>query len=105
MPGAPGGVGGVRGRDVRTTEAPNVSAMPFGSMIMITEPSPRMVLPEKAEMWRSLVAIGFTTISSVWNTPSTTMPNDSIADLRHDDEAAFGFVRRDRSPSRSSLRR
>ena len=25
-------------------------------------------------MWRSLVDIGFTTISSVWNTPSTTMP-------------------------------
>ena len=25
-------------------------------------------------MWRSLVDIGLTTISSVWNTPSTTMP-------------------------------
>jgi hypothetical protein len=25
-------------------------------------------------MWRSFVDIGFTTISSVWNTPSTTMP-------------------------------
>ncbi len=56
-------------------EPPTASATPFGSRIMITEPSPRMVLPEKAEMWRSLVAIGFTTISSVWNTPSTTMPN------------------------------
>ena len=43
-------------------------------MIMITEPSPRMVLPENMVMWRSLVDIGLTTISSVWNTPSTTMP-------------------------------
>ena len=41
---------------------------------MITEPSPRMVLPENIAMWRSLLDIGFTTISSVWNTPSTTMP-------------------------------
>ena len=41
---------------------------------MITEPSPRMVLPENMPMWRSLVAIGFTTISSVWNTLSTTTP-------------------------------
>ena len=41
---------------------------------MITEPSPRMVLPENMPMWRSMVAIGFTTISSVWNTLSTTMP-------------------------------
>ena len=55
--------------------ARRVCAMPFGSMIMITEPSPRMVLPENIAMWRSLVDIGFTTISSVWNTPSTTMPN------------------------------
>jgi len=43
-------------------------------MIMITAPSPRMVLPENMSMWRSLVDIGLTTISSVWNTPSTTMP-------------------------------
>ena len=42
---------------------------------MITEPSPRMVLPENMPMWRSLAAIGLTTISSVWNTLSTTMPN------------------------------
>ena len=48
--------------------------MPLGSMIMITAPSPRMVLPENMSMWRSLVDIGLTTISSVWNTPSTTMP-------------------------------
>ena len=41
---------------------------------MITEPSPRMVLPENIGMWRSLLDIGLTTISSVWNTPSTTMP-------------------------------
>ncbi len=48
--------------------------MPLGSMIMITAPSPRMVLPENMSMCRSLVDIGLTTISSVWNTPSTTMP-------------------------------
>ena len=41
---------------------------------MITDPSPRMVLPENMVMWRSLLDIGLTTISSVWNTPSTTMP-------------------------------
>ena len=49
-------------------------AMPFGSMIMITEPSPRMVLPQNIGMCRSLLDIGFTTISSVWKTASTTMP-------------------------------
>ena len=41
---------------------------------MITEPSPRIVLPQNIGMWRSLLDIGFTTISSVWKTPSTTMP-------------------------------
>src|SRR3954462_10785848 len=54
--------------------APSALAMPLGSMIMMTAPSPRMVLPENMSMWRSLVDIGLTTISSVWNTPSTTMP-------------------------------
>ena len=39
-------------------------------------------------MCRSLLDIGFTTISSVWNTPSTTMPKSLAADLRDDDEAA-----------------
>jgi hypothetical protein len=48
--------------------------MPLGSMIMMTAPSPRMVLPEIMSMWRNLVDIGLTTISSVWKTPSTTMP-------------------------------
>ena len=57
-----------------STVAPTACATPFGSMIMITEPSPRMVLPENIAMWRSLLDIGLTTISSVWNTPSTTMP-------------------------------
>ena len=33
-----------------------------------------MVLPENMSMCRSLVDIGLTTISSVWNTQSTTMP-------------------------------
>ncbi len=56
------------------TVPPTACATPFGSMIMITEPSPRMVLPENIAMWRSLLDIGLTTISSVWNTPSTTMP-------------------------------
>ncbi len=41
----------------------------------MTEPSPRMVLPENMPMCRSLVDIGLTTISSVWNTASTTTPN------------------------------
>ena len=41
---------------------------------MITEPSPRMVLPQNIEICRSLPDIGFTTISSVWNTASTTTP-------------------------------
>ena len=54
--------------------APSALAMPLGSMIMMTAPSPRMVLPENMSMWRSFVDIGLTTISSVWNTPSTTMP-------------------------------
>ena len=34
-----------------------------------------MVLPQNIGMCRSLLDIGLTTISSVWNTPSTTMPN------------------------------
>ena len=53
---------------------PTAETMPFGSMIMITDPSPRMVLPENIVMWRSFELIGLTTISSVWKTPSTTMP-------------------------------
>ena len=44
---------------------PSACAIPFGSIIMITEPSPRMVLPQNIAMWRSLLDIGFTTISSV----------------------------------------
>ena len=39
--------------------------MPFGSMIMITEPSPRMVVPENTAMCRSFDDIGLMTISSV----------------------------------------
>ena len=46
-------------------EAPSAFAMPLGSMIMMTAPSPRMVLPENISMWRSFVDIGLTTISSV----------------------------------------
>ncbi len=78
--------------------SPIVWAMPFGSMIMITEPSPRMVLPQNIAMWRSLLDIGFTTISSVWKTPSTTMPNSLAADLHHHDEAVLdSSLRRRRS--------
>ncbi len=47
----------------------------FGSMIMMTLPSPRMVLPENMLTWRSRLDIGFTTISSVRNTLSTSTPN------------------------------
>ena len=54
---------------------PSACATPFGSMIMMTEPSPRMVVPENTAMCRSFDDIGLITISSVWNTPSTTMPN------------------------------
>ena len=53
---------------------PTIRATPFGSMISTTAPSPRMVLPEKSWMCRSFEDIGFTTISSVWKTPSTRMP-------------------------------
>ena len=69
------GLGGLVGVGIcEVTTLPSDCAMPFGSRIMITEPSPRMVLPENIVMWRSLVDTGLTTISSVWNTPSTTMP-------------------------------
>ena len=44
---------------------PSAWAAPFGSMIMITEPSSRIVLPENIAICRSLLDIGFTTISSV----------------------------------------
>jgi len=47
------------------TALPSDCAMPFGSTIMITEPSPRMVLPVNIAIWRNLLDIGFTTISSV----------------------------------------
>ncbi len=39
--------------------------MPFGSMIMITVPSPRMVVPENTVMCRSRDDSGLITISSV----------------------------------------
>ena len=65
-----GGVGQFMGRGA---EAPSAFAMPLGSMIMIGAIA-QMVLPENMSMCRSLVDIGLTTISSVWNTPSTTMP-------------------------------
>ena len=54
---------------------PVARAMPFGSRIMITEPSPRMVLPLNIVTWRRIGATGFTTISSVSNTRSTMMPS------------------------------
>ena len=41
---------------------------------MITEPSPRMVLPLNIVTWRRIGATGLTTISSVSNTRSTMMP-------------------------------
>jgi hypothetical protein len=53
---------------------PRAWAIPLGSMIMITEPSPRIVVPENTAMWRSFDDIGLITISSVCDTPSTTMP-------------------------------
>ena len=62
-------------------------ATPFGSMIMITVPSPRIVVPEKAAMWRSFDDIGLITISSVWNTPSTTTPKIWLPTCSHDNEA------------------
>ncbi len=41
---------------------------------MMTLPSPRIVLPENIDRCLSSVDMGFTTISSVWKTASTTMP-------------------------------
>ena len=52
---------------------------------MITEPSPRMVLPLNIVMWRRIGATGLTTISSVSKTRSTMMPSVVRADLGHDD--------------------
>src|SRR6202021_2211652 len=46
-------------------------AMPLGSMIMITAPSPKMVLPENMSMGRSFGDIGLTTIFSGGTTPHT----------------------------------
>ncbi len=68
---------------------PSICATPFGSTIMITEPSPRIVVPENAAMWRSFDDIGLMTISSVWNTPSTTMPKIWLPTWVDDDEAVF----------------
>ena len=48
--------------------------MPLGSRIMMTLPSPRIVLPENISIWRRIGATGLTTISSVSNTRSTMMP-------------------------------
>jgi len=56
---------------------------------MITAPSPRMVLPENMSMGRSLVDIGLTTISSVWNTTVDHDAEGLVADLGHHDEAVF----------------
>ena len=42
---------------------------------MITDPSPRMVLPLNIVTWRRIGATGLTTISSVSNTRSTMMPS------------------------------
>ena len=66
---------GIRCPRRRGAARPSACATPFGSMIMITEPSPRIVVPEKTGMWRSFDDIGLMTISSVWKTPSTTTPN------------------------------
>src|SRR6185312_9364965 len=54
--------------------SPIEASMPLGSRIMMTLPSPRMVLPEKAVIWRSSGATGFTTISSASKTRSTSTP-------------------------------
>ncbi len=54
---------------------PALRATPFGSRIMITEPSPRMVLPLNIVTCRRIGATGLTTISSVSNTSSTMMPS------------------------------
>ena len=79
---------------------------------MITEPSPRMVLPENIAMWRSLLDIGLTTISSVWNTPSTTMPKvwlptcvTTMKPLSGIALSPSSFSRLDRRTSGSSLLR
>ena len=68
-------------RGVKISDTPLASqseveaAMPLGSRIMITLPSPRIVLPENIAISRSKGVTGFTTISSVSKTRSTTIPN------------------------------
>ena len=56
-------------------DTPMLRATPFGSRIMITEPSPRMVLPLNMVTCRRIGATGLTTISSVSKTSSTTIPS------------------------------
>ena len=83
---------------------PIAAAMPCGSMIMITEPSPRIVLPENMAMWLRFGDIGLTTISSVWNTPSTTTPKISvpICSTTMNPDSGIDLALRDRSPAASS---
>ncbi len=61
-------------RSPRRAISPLAAAMPLGSRIMMTLPSPRMVLPENIVMSRRIGATGLTTISSVSKTRSTMMP-------------------------------
>ena len=75
--------------------------MPFGSMIMITEPSPRMVLPENIAMWRSLrrhrLDHDFLGVEHAVDDDAESL----AADLRDDDEAVRSprRLRRARSTS------
>ena len=63
----------------RTGYHPNLCPTIFAIAVGIddqtpTAPSRGRCCPENIGIWRSLVAIGLTTISSVWKTPSTRIP-------------------------------
>jgi len=62
-----------------------------------------MVLPENMSMWRSFVDIGLTTISSVWKTPSTTMPKVWLPTWVTTIEAVLGDPRSNRPSILSSF--
>ncbi len=66
--------------------------MPFGSRIMMTAPSPRMVLPEKAWMMaqprRHRLHHDFLGVEHAIDHDAEGF----VADLRDDDESAFGLL-------------
>ena len=72
--------------------APSACAMPFGSMIMITAPSPRMVLPENmrdvAQLARHRLHHDFLGVKHAVDDDAESL----AADLGHDDKAALDIA-------------